>query len=124
MDFIGKHLVPGEKETQKGGKSDEESSDFISTGIILSFDLGNFFFEATLLLQFVSNFFILFGRNSLETIVTKFFGGHTQRKTTFDGILLHLGDDHSKNLDSSGNHTFALPFRFRLNKLSFITCFG
>jgi hypothetical protein len=55
--------------------------------------------------------------------VTKFFGGHTRRKTTFDETLLHLGDDHSKNLDNSGDHTFALPFRFRLNKLSFITCF-
>jgi hypothetical protein len=124
MDAIGKDLVPGEKETQKGGKSDEERSYFISTGIILSFDLGSFFFEATLLLQFVSNFFILFGRKYLETIVTKFLGGHTRRKSTFDETLLHLADDHSKNLDSSGNHTFALPFRFRLNKLSFITCFG
>jgi hypothetical protein len=110
VDAIRKHLVPGEKETQKGGKSDKENSDFISTGIILSFNLGNFFFEATLLLQFVSNFFILFGRNSLETKVTKFFGGHTQRKTTFDETLLHLGDDHSKNLDSLGDRTFSLPF--------------
>jgi hypothetical protein len=78
VDAIGNHLVPGEKEMQKGGKSDEESSDFISTRIILSFNLKNFFFEATLLVRFVSNLFILFGRNSLETIVTNFFGEHAR----------------------------------------------